>query len=105
MPILYQEKRNLDKIIDYEKKFYFEVRALRVLIKEDLTAIFNTENQFLLPSEAEERWVIERIKEKETASEVPLRNATKELDPPHKPHREGTLFVRPITTTYPVHLE
>jgi len=63
VPILIGGKRNLEKSDDYEKKFYFEVRALRVLIKEDLTAIFNTENQFLLPSEAEERWVIERIKE------------------------------------------
>lgn len=103
VPILYREKRNLDKCDDDEKELYFEVRALRVLIKEDLRAIFNTENQFLLPSQAEERWVIERIKEGEASSEVPLRDALKTL--PYRPHRKGSIFARPITTTYPLHLD
>lgn len=82
---------------------YFEVKALRVLIKEDLTAIFNTENQFLLPSQAEERWTIERIKEGEASYEVPLRDEIKTLS--YKTHRKGSIFARLITTTYSKHLE
>jgi len=55
-------KRILSDDDPLQKRYYFRVIARRNLIKEDLRAVFNTENQYLLPSEVEERWLIEEIK-------------------------------------------
>jgi hypothetical protein len=56
-------KRTLSDEDPLQKRYFLRVRARRNLIKEDIRAVFNTENQYLLPSEVEERWLIEEIKD------------------------------------------